>query len=94
MTETITPKMIEFAANLQLNSTLQTIDKALRDEFPDRPETQMGVLMMAQALAFARVRRKHRITGGARKRVLDKALADFADKIKKFGYEDKPEVTG
>lgn len=41
-------------ATLALNAALQAIDKALC-EMVDAPDAQMGVLAMAQALAFRRV---------------------------------------
>jgi hypothetical protein len=84
----ITPDMRAFVANMALNSKLAAVDTLIQ-EMPE-PETQMGILMMAQAKCFARIRRKHNITGARRKIILKKALADFEDKIRQFGFEDPP----
>lgn len=73
--------------NITLNSNLQSIDEALKKHVKE-PEDQMAILMMAQVLAFARIRRKHNITGKRRKLILNKALEEFEAKIRKYGFED------
>lgn len=76
-------------ANVALNGSLAAIDQIVRDTSND-VAVQMGVLMMAQALAFRRLRAQHKITTGAQKKyVLKRALADFEEKIRKFGFADE-----
>lgn len=85
----VTPEMLAVAANMSRNAVIQSIDAAIQEHITE-PETQMGVLILAVAMAFARVRRKHAITGPKRKLVLDKAVEDFRAKVKEFGWEDRP----
>lgn len=78
-------------ANVALNGSLSAVDQIIRDTSHD-VAVQMGVLMMAQALAFRRLRAQHKITTGAQKKfILKKALADFEEKLRKFGWDDPAE---
>ena len=75
-------------ANITLNASLQAVDQIVRDTSSD-VAVQMGVLMMAQALAFRRLRTQHKLESGpAKKRVLIRALQDFEEKVRKYGWDD------
>jgi hypothetical protein len=73
--------------NVVLNASVQAVDELVRGASGD-PAVQMGVLMLAQAQAFRRLRHAHKIEGPRRRVILKKAVADFEEKIRKFGYDD------
>lgn len=87
----ITDDMKRVGPMMQKNAVLQAIETVLQEGLPGQPELQMGVLAVAQALAFGRVRKKNNLVGARRKFVLERCLGDIKGKIKKFGYEDRPE---
>ncbi|MGH7175138.1 MAG: hypothetical protein ACREGR_02140 [Minisyncoccia bacterium] len=90
MTEPLKPEVVDAVANLMLNFTLRAVDILVQEKCT-KPETQMGVLMLAQAAAFRRVCKSHGVTNGIQKRRLLKlAVRDFESKIRLYGFNDSP----
>jgi len=88
MAQTITPQVKSAMDNLMLNMVLRDIDKLVQEKCA-KPETQMGVLMLAQAVAFRRVLKANNVTDRIqRKRFLKLALTDFHAKLNQFASMD------
>lgn len=69
------------ARNLALNAALQSVDTLITC-VSNEAEVQMGVLMMAQILAFRRLlEQKHVTNSGKRHRLVKMALRDFESKL-------------
>jgi|SRR5665213_3383093 len=79
--------------NLALSFAVANVDKLVIDANED-PTIQMGILMLAQAKAFARIMTKIGVTDRAGKhRMLKLAIQDFDSKIRKFGMVSENEVS-
>lgn len=73
--------------NATLNATLSQIEELLTSRFGD-PTVQMGVLAMAQALAFKRALARHNITDrNRRRRMMRLALDDIESKLRRHGID-------
>lgn len=83
------------AQSVALNAALGEVNK-LVESLVDRPEMQMGVLALAQALAFRRVLASANVTNrGQRYKLMRLATEDFETKLRQFAlnYVDPVEDT-
>lgn len=72
------------AATLSKNIVMAVIDEAVTQAFND-PGTQMGVIMMAQVLAFRRLLAHHRIRNrGGRMKLIRLATEEFNQRLREF----------
>jgi len=70
--------------NLALNAALQVVDENVRNATGDISQ-QMGILMLAQVLAFRRLLADKGVkNGGVRHRLVKMALRDFESKLSNF----------
>lgn len=80
--------------NLALNAVLQQVDGVVQNSITD-PGLQMGVLGLAQALAFRRVLEANGNPGRAhRVRLLKAFMSDLEKKIQKHGHVQQAESDG
>ena len=85
--------VLKRANNLAMNINLHKIDEDIRGASPD-PALQMGILMMAQALAFRRLCAARSVKMRAQKQTLLRyATKDFMAKITAFGFETNPPIS-
>lgn len=77
---------------IALNASLQSIDDAVKLTTAT-PEMQMGILMMAQVLAFRRVLTKAGRNRGMRHRLLKLATRDFESKLRQFALDHEEPAT-
>lgn len=85
------PEVLKVSRNIMLNTAVGGVDEIIKN-LP--PATQMGVLMVAQAVCFRRLMRVMGIKNNGQKHVyLKAALKDFELKIRDLGYAEPREPT-
>ena len=82
------PKLRDAIANMAMNSRLKRIDDVAKDG-DINADLQMGVLMMAQVLAFRRLCTQHGVKDrGKRLKLIKTATAEFEKRLRQYGNPD------
>lgn len=77
--------LLKAETNEEKNALLQSIDSLMASAFPKNPDEAMGILMMAQTLAFRRLLAHHGLTNrGHVHRVIRKATEEFEKRLRAY----------